>query len=792
MSTKARTLVSSRGSLALVVGAALAVLAALYARGIRVDAGVLGVLPDDVPAVTAWRDALTRFDALDVLLVGLEEPGESLSVDGLRQVDAVTRGLEARKEDGVLAVRSVTNVTTLREGEGGEVDSGPLVASLPEGPAALDSLKQRVLANAQVLGALVSRDLRGYAVVVRVDGRKDPLAVAAAVERVVERERGPLKAYYHGAPFFAAVPGKHILARLPAIAPASLVLLFGVLLLGTRRAVPAGCAVFAVVAAAVSLVFGVALLRAASGSLSPASAPLALGWFALAGAIFAAIFERVSPLSPLPSKGQARRWSTRARATACVAVILLGGVVASRARVLSSPGELFSREDEAGAALTFFDERFGGADFLQVDFAGDLTNPAVAARLMRLSDLLEGTDGLSDVRSVAQVLAFVNHGFGDTFRTPSTRAALANLWFFLEGNGDVRSLVTAARDEAMIQIRLRSRRGREIGATTDDVRTAIERSTAQDAAATALRLEAIARAAGVQLPQTLLRDVTAAATQAPSPAEEAEIAAQVASRLRQILASPDSPYQPSEEEWAELSAALVGDASGLRARLSAVASSMKSLHAQGMDDKLVDMLVERAGDARVAVRSHILAARLLSANAPALHEGGLALRVEGALADVIDPQADGGKATVTILGFPVLAGVVSSRALAHIWRALAVVLALGCALVPFLGIAAGVRRLLAAATAVAVTFLICRGAGVEIDVGSASVYVLPAVLGIFAPTSRRGARWFLLALGAASTPLLFTGALPVTRFAAAAAVGLVSVALVGEWLSDSTAPGATT
>ena len=124
MSTKARTL-------ALVVGAALALLLTPYARGIGVDAGVLGALPDDVPAVTAWRHALRRFDALDVLLVGLEEPGESLSVDGLRHVDAVTRGLEARKEEGVLAVRSVTNVATLREGEGGEVDSGPLVASLP-------------------------------------------------------------------------------------------------------------------------------------------------------------------------------------------------------------------------------------------------------------------------------------------------------------------------------------------------------------------------------------------------------------------------------------------------------------------------------------------------------------------------------------------------------------------------------------------------------------------------------------------------------------------------------------
>jgi len=759
------------GVRALIVVVLVAILAAVYARGIRVDSDALSVLPADVPAVTAWRDALTRFDAFDVLLVGLEEPGESLSVEGLRRVDAVTHALEARKEEGVLLVRSVTNVTTLREGEYGEVDTGPLVTALPEDPAAVDALKQRIVANAQVKGALVSPDLRGYAVVVRVDPRKDPLAVAALVARTVEGARGPLKAFYYGSPFFAAVPAKRILATLPGIVAAAVLILFGVLIAGTRRV---GRAVFAVAGASASLVIGVALLRAAGGSLSAAVAPLALGAFALAGALFAAIDD--------PPAGDRPRWPAAGRTAACVAAILLGGIIASRARVLCSPGELFSKDDEAGAAIAFFDERFRGADFVQIDFAGDLTDPAVAARLMRLSDLLEGTAGLSDVRSAAQILAFLNHGFGDLLRVPTTHAALANLWFFLEGNGDVRSLVTDHRDEAMVQIRMKSHVDRDIGALIDDVKTAVERSAARDAAATSLRLLAAARSAGARLDPGLLADVTAAASRAPSSSEDAQIAAQVRARLRQVLASPDSPYAPSDDEWSTLAAALPGDEAGLRDRLMRVAASMTALHAKGLDEKLVDMLVQRERDARVAVRSQMLAERLLPASASAPE--GLRLRAEGALADLIDPLADGGRATVTVSGYPVLAPLISSRSLAHVWRALAAVLVLGCVLVPVFGVAAGVRRLLVAATAVALTFVVCRVAGVQMDVGSAGVYVVPAALGILAPASRRGSRSFLVALGGAMTALLFTGAPPVTRIAASAAAGLVGVALVA-WFLDA-------
>ena len=66
-----------------------------------------------------------------------------------------------------------------------------------------------------------------------------------------------------------------------------------------------------------------------------------------------------------------------------------------------------------------------------------------------------------------------------------------------------------------------------------------------------------------------------------------------------------------------------------------------------------------------------------------------------------------------------------------------------------------------------------------------SLYVLPAVLGLFTSTSTPATRSFLLALGTAMLPLCFTGAEPVTRLAAAAAASLASVAALGWFLTSA-------
>jgi hypothetical protein len=136
---------------------------------------------------------------------------------------------------------------------------------------------------------------------------------------------------------------------------------------------------------------------------------------------------------------------------------------------------------------------------------------------------------------------------------------------------------------------------------------------------------------------------------------------------------------------------------------------------------------------------------------------------------------------MTVSGLSVVAGAISAHMRAALGRELALLLGLGLFALPVLGARNGARRILVAWTATALTCLVCRAVRVEPDTGSASLYVMPALLGLVTPASGPGTRAFLCALAAAMLPLLFTGAAPVTRVATIAAVSLVSVAGVA-WL----------
>ena len=53
--------------------------AAAIAPMLPMTADVTEFVPSDEPAVTEWVDLTKRFGALDILMVGLEEPGEGVA-----------------------------------------------------------------------------------------------------------------------------------------------------------------------------------------------------------------------------------------------------------------------------------------------------------------------------------------------------------------------------------------------------------------------------------------------------------------------------------------------------------------------------------------------------------------------------------------------------------------------------------------------------------------------------------------------------------------------------------------
>jgi predicted RND superfamily exporter protein len=469
-----------------------------------------------------------------------------------------------------------------------------------------------------------------------------------------------------------------------------------------------------------------------------------------------------------------------------LAVTSAGALAASRAHFSATPQTMFTVRDDVGRSLAFFDRRFGGPDFIQVDYRGDLRDPAVAARLLRLTDLLEGSGAFPDVRSVAQILGFLSKGFGGVHRVPPTRESLANLWFFLEGRPDVKNLASDARDEAMVVLRVPSHPDRPIAELEAVVNAAVADSLQLGPAGAKRRLLGLARGANVPLTEAQVDQVLGTVAAPDSPALDAE----VHERLKTWLASTDSPYQPSEAEWSRLKGALVAEPAARAQALSAVASSFSSLSEPTMAAQLVSSIESRVKELRLLLRAQALADALWTTPVPEA----LKVRSQGVLADLLDaPHGTGDAATVVVSGLPVVAATLERDLFGGLWRALAALVGVGAVvwLLARRKPGAAVRALLEAATASALTLAVVTSLGPGVDSGSAMLMLTPALVSLLASGSPRGSRLtlaFMGALGLSCFTLLLLDVLPVVRIGAAMGAGLVVAALVQRESSRFEAP----
>lgn len=826
---------ANRRWLTLLVGALLVAGSAALAPGIAFSSDVTEHMPKVSAPVTAWLELSRRFDAFNSLIIGLEEPNAPLTAEGLASLKQVTDRLAAQKAAGVLSVSSVANVDSITEGEDGSLETELLIPKIPTGAAGLEALGRKIAANVQVSGALISRDQRGYMVLVRGDPRKDPAELAALVQKTVEESRGALVPSYFGAAFFSAVITRGVYAKLTWLVPAFAVLLFGALALLARRwracALVLGCAVLSLVVwlgivRALGLVLSFTSLTALLGVLALAAIVYARGLDgddanplpgpligALAAAGLAALPLKLLPFAyvanfgvgmavgalavllvglfvfvPLHGLAAPRVDVLEGSATppgagllaGTVAVVVLAGVVASQAHFFATPQTMFRDGDEIGRSLAFFDRRFGGPDFIQVDFQGDLRDPDVAARLMRLTDLLEGSGAFPDVRSVTQVLGFLNNGFGGVHRVPTTRESLGNLWFFLEGRPDVRNLVSDARDEAMAVLRVPSKPSRPMNELVGVVDAAVKDSLQVGAAGAKLRLIALAKAMKVPLADERVDAVLAAATAPLSPEDQAALDAEIRENVRDWLATPDSPFQPTDDEWKRMEAALSAPEAERGTKLTEVAKSIPALSEHA--EQLVDTVLARERDHALSVRAAQLAGRL------GVEDATFKLRAVGALCDLLDPHAHAGEsAKVTISGLPVVAEQIERDLLRGLWTALAMLLGLGAVLLLLVTRNPGdsLRALLAAAAATAVTVAAAGTLGFGVDSGSASLFLVPPLASLVAfgaPRTTRLRAAFLVAIGAASLALLLVGLAPMSRIATVMAIGLGATAVATQLL----------
>jgi len=828
--------------------------AAAIAPMLPMTADVTEFVPADDPAVTEWVELTNRFGALDILMVGLEEPGEAFSIEGVARLSAITKGLEEHRGEGLALVRSLTNLDTIRKAEDGTIDADLLINSEPGTPEERVALMERVRGDAQAPGSFISHDMRAYVILIKLNPEKDSRTLAQLVRKVVEAECGSLTPVYFGAPFIETMITDGIYQQIPLIAFLFLLFMMIPLVMMVRRILPIllilACSGIAVLWWLGFLqLFGVKLTATASGAalvlvalaavlyarlvqlrMEKAEGVACFLWLALAagGALvtmilfpipFLAHFGQVAAigmvavalvggllllpaaswLTPVPPKGagpSSRRIRPAVAWTVAAVLLFVGAYAGGQSRFLLSPRDLFAPEDEVGRAMAFFDRHMGGADVLQIGATGDLRNPANCARLMRLTDLLQGDSLFADVRSVTQILGMLSEQFGDAHRIPPDTESLNNLWFFVEGNPDLRAIVNNDRNDAMIAARIFPQTDLAMARWADVARSAVERSAQRGKEGARARLLALSTHLGLHLREPALDTLLAEVLAAADPTHLASRRAAVMRELDAFMHSDEAPFEPTDEEWDRLAGLLEkgADKKALANAIATMESYLEWEYPPEVAGELAENLEARTQEEGRTQQLDGPLAKLENIVGDSPEADVFLVRARGILIELLDPNAPGeDNLSISVSGFPAIIPLVDTRILHTVWfAALALwsLLLIAVLLIyrsGFVTLRSGTEALLATV----ITFGLGWLSRINVDSASAVLYLLPPIMGFFAspalcrPTNpkaplpgNRLAPTVATALAAGALSLLATGVLPVFRIGTVMAMGMFTVAVV--------------
>lgn len=828
--------------------------AAAIAPMLPMTADVTEFVPADDPAVTEWVEMTRRFGALDILMVGLEEPGEAFNLESLARLDAITTRLNQHRGEGLKLVRSLTNLDTIRKGEDGTIDADLLINSVPTTPEERTALMERVRGDAQAPGSFISHDMRAYVIIIKLDPEGDSREMAILVRKIVQAECGDLIPAYFGAPFIETMITDGIYRQIHLISILFLLFMLIPLALMVRRIIPvllvlgsAGIAVLwwlgllrlfgveltatasgaALVLVAVAAVLYARLtqlhleqtegagsflllsLVAAGGLLTLVFFPIpfiahfgqvaAVGMIAVALTGILLLLPVASWLAPVPPKGSgpsSRRIRPAVAWTTAIVILAGSGYAASQGRFLLSPRDLFAPDDEVGRAMAFFDRHMGGGDVLQIGATGNFRDPANCARLMRLTDLLAGDPLFADVRSVTQVLGMLSEQFGDAHRIPPDVESLNNLWFFVEGNPDLRALINDDRDEAMIAARIFPQTDLAMAGWADVARHAVKQSELRGRDGALVRLQALGHHHGLHLREPALAAMLDSVLAATDPAHVDAHQQAMLGEIHSFMHSDEAPFEPTDKEWKKLSDLLEGRAS--QRSLTAAIATMESYREWEYPAEVAGELAENLlGRTRELARTQQLdgpLAELGRALGDSPEADTFLVRARGILIELLDPEAPGEDSlSISVSGFPAIIPLVDSRILHLIW--LAALLLWGAMLLAVLAIYRNgfvtLRSGAEALVATVVTFGLGWLTRVNIDSASAVLYLLPPIVAFFASPAlcrplppgaplpgNRLSTAVATALAAGALSLLATEVLPVFRIGAVMAGGMIVIAVV--------------
>ena len=158
--------------------------------------------------------------------------------------------------------------------------------------------------------------------------------------------------------------------------------------------------------------------------------------------------------------------------------LLAVGGVALGTRLQADPdtGNVFAEDSEPRRADRFFNDHFGGSQFVQIAIEADLAEPTVLRIIRDLAESIEQVDGVADVRSLIEPVGMLTEGFGGREGIPETPGQARRVIDNLADQAPMAQLMTTDTRGAIVHVKLAPADGDTQVRITSEIREAVARS----------------------------------------------------------------------------------------------------------------------------------------------------------------------------------------------------------------------------------------------------------------------------------------------------------------------------
>ncbi len=118
-----------------------------------------------------------------------------------------------------------------------------------------------------------------------------------------------------------------------------------------------------------------------------------------------------------------------------------------------SLNKLVGNDNSIGHSMAFFNDQFGGSDFVIVVFKGDGLDPYLLRSETLISNYADNFKVVGSSYSLAKVIQNMNDKFNGQNYIPSSNNKIQNLWFLMKGS-DLSEIVNSGATETIILLRV--------------------------------------------------------------------------------------------------------------------------------------------------------------------------------------------------------------------------------------------------------------------------------------------------------------------------------------------------